>query len=47
MSMKYDEKFIYFRIHKENLDFEKLRKFYIPLDITPKSGSYYAEGSRM
>ncbi len=43
MSMKYDEKFIYFRIHKENLDFEN-EKIYIPLDITPKSGSYYAEG---
>ena len=43
LSMKYDEKFIYFRIHKENLDFEN-EKIYIPLDITPKSGSYYAEG---
>ena len=43
LSMKYDEKFIYFRVHKENLDLEN-EKIYIPLDITPKSGSYYAEG---
>ena len=43
LSMKSDEKFIYFRVHKENLDLEN-EKIYIPLDITPKSGSYYAEG---
>lgn len=43
LSMKYDEKFIYFRVHKDNLDLEN-EKIYIPLDITPKTGSYYAEG---
>lgn len=43
LSMKYDEKFIYFRVHKDSLDFEN-EKIYIPLDITPKTGSYYAEG---
>lgn len=43
LSMKYDEKFIYFRVHKNNLDLEN-EKIYIPLDITPKTGSYYAEG---
>lgn len=42
LSMKYDEKFIYFRVHKDNLDFEN-EKIYIPLDIAPETGSYYAE----
>lgn len=42
LSMKYDEKYIYFRVHKENLDLDN-EKIYIPLDITPRSGSYYVE----
>jgi len=42
LSVKYDEKFIYFLIKKENLDFEN-ETIYIPLDITPKSGSNYCE----
>jgi hypothetical protein len=42
LSVKYDEKFIYFLVKKENLDFEK-ETLYIPLDITPKSGSNYCE----
>lgn len=46
LSMKYDEKYIYFRIYKENLDAEK-EKLYIPLDITPKTGSYYVENENV
>ncbi len=33
---KYDEKFVYFRIHKKDYNGEKL---YMPIDITPKSGA--------
>jgi len=40
LSMKYDEKFIYFLIHKKGLDFKK-DIIYLPIDITPKSGSNY------
>lgn len=40
LSMKYDEKFLYFLIEKEHLNPE--RDFMcIPLDITPKTGSTY------
>ena len=42
LSVKYDEKFLYFLIRKENLDFDN-ETIYIPLDITPKSGSNYCE----
>lgn len=42
LSVKYDEKFIYFLIKKSNLDFDN-ETIYIPLDITPKSGSNYCE----
>ena len=41
--MKYDEKFLYFRVHKDDFDPEN-EKIYIPIDVTPKSGSYYANG---
>jgi len=42
--MKYDEKYIYFRIHKDGgINIENDR-FYVPLDITPKTGSYYEQG---
>lgn len=42
LSVKYDEKFIYFLAHKPgfNIDSDKL---YIPLDITPKTGSTYCQ----
>jgi len=36
LSMKYDEKFLYFMVKKENY---KGEKFYIPIDLTPSSGS--------
>ncbi len=42
ISMKYDEKFVYFLIHKQNLDFEN-ETLYIPIDTTQKSGSNYSE----
>lgn len=39
--MKYDEKFIYFRIHQEHPNPKEI--LYIPVDVTPKTGSYYAK----
>ena len=42
LSYKYDEKFLYFLVKKENLDFEN-ETLYIPIDLTPKSGSNYCE----
>lgn len=42
VSMKYDEKFIYFLVHKDGLDFEN-ETLYLPIDTTPKSGSSYCE----
>ncbi|WP_294148336.1 hypothetical protein [uncultured Clostridium sp.] len=44
--MKYDEKYIYFRIHKDGLNFGE-EKIYLPLDITPQSGSYYMEEEKL
>ncbi len=40
VSMKYDEKFLYLRIHKDQLDFSK-DVLYLPIDTTPKTGSNY------
>lgn len=40
ISMKYDEKFIYFLVHKDKYDPNK-DILYIPIDTTPKSGSTY------
>ncbi|MDY5940568.1 MAG: hypothetical protein SPJ23_02830 [Eubacteriales bacterium] len=40
LSMKYDEKFLYFLIRKDGLDFEK-ETLYLPIDTTTKSGSSY------
>ena len=43
LSMKYDEKFIYFLVHKPSLELSS-DKLYIPVDLTPKSGtSFYEE----
>ena len=42
LSVKYDEKFMYFLVKKDGIDFEN-ETLYIPLDITPKSGSNYCE----
>lgn len=40
ISMKYDEKFIYFLVRKDKYDPDK-DILYIPIDTTPKSGSTY------
>lgn len=42
LSMKYDEKFVYFLINKNGLDFEN-DTIYLPIDTTQKSGSTYCE----
>lgn len=42
LSMKYDEKFIYFLVKKEDFDQEN-DTLYIPIDTTPKTGSTYCE----
>lgn len=44
--MKYDEKFIYFMVKKDGLDINS-DKIYIPLDVTPKSGSNYYEEKKL
>ena len=43
LSAKYDEKFLYFRVHQKGLSLSG-RKLYIPIDVTPKTGSYYEQG---
>lgn len=43
ISMKYDEKFLYFLVHKNN--FNEQTKLYIPIDTTQKSGSTYCENN--
>lgn len=42
LSMKYDEKFLYFRVHKPSFDPDG-DKLFIPIDTTPKTGSNYCE----
>lgn len=42
LSMKYDEKFIYFLVEKDGLDITEDR-LYLPIDTTPKSGALQAE----
>ena len=42
LSVKYDEKFMYFLVKKDGLDFEN-ETLYIPLDVTPKTGSNYCK----
>ena len=44
LSLKYDERFIYLLVRKENFDFER-DILYLPIDITPKSGSSYCENN--
>lgn len=40
LSMKYDEKFVYFLIYKKDLDFGG-ETLYVPIDTTQKTGSSY------
>ena len=42
VSVKYDEKFMYFLIKKKGLDFEQ-DTVYLPIDTTPKTGSSYCK----
>ena len=42
LSMKYDEKFVYFLVHKDGLNFDG-ETLYIPIDTTQKTGSSYCE----
>ena len=42
ISVKYDERFLYFLVYQKSLDFES-ETLYIPIDTTPKSGSSYCE----
>lgn len=42
LSMKYDEKFIYFLVNKKDLSLDG-DKLFIPIDTTPKTGSSYCE----
>lgn len=42
LSVKYDEKYIYFMIHKDGLNFEE-DCIFIPIDTTPKTGSSYCK----
>lgn len=42
LSVKYDERFMYLLVNKENFNLDN-ETIYIPLDITPKSGSNYCE----
>ena len=44
LSLKYDERFIYLLAKKNNFNFEN-DTLYLPLDITPKSGSSYCENN--
>ena len=44
LSVKYDEAYVYLLVQKKNLDFRQ-ETLYIPLDITPKSGSRYCDNS--
>ena len=42
LSMKYDEKFVYFLVHKDGLNFGG-ETLYLPIDTTQKTGSSYCE----
>lgn len=46
VSMKSDEKFVYFRVHKDGLQFGK-ETVYIPIDITQKTGSNYCKNYKL
>lgn len=46
LSLKYDERFIYLLAKKDGFDFES-DILYIPIDITPKSGTRYAEETQL
>ena len=43
VSMKYDEKYVYFMVQKQGTDLSQTH-IYIPIDTTQRSGSNYCEG---
>lgn len=43
LSCKYDEKYVYFRVHKDDFHFGN-ETLYVPIDTTPKSGSTACDG---
>ena len=43
LSCKYDEKYVYFYVHKKDFDFGE-ETLYIPIDTTPKTGSTSCSG---
>lgn len=43
LSCKYDEKYVYFRVHKDDFHFGN-ETLYVPIDTTSKSGSTAATG---
>ena len=45
LSCKYDEKYMYFYIHKDGFDAAK-DKIYVPIDTTPKTGSTEWKGAK-
>lgn len=45
VSMKYDEKFVYFMVNKKGL--KETDKIYIPIDTTQKTGSNYCNNNQM
>ncbi len=46
ISMKYDERFVYFMVRKNGFSIDR-DKLYIPIDTTQKSGSNYAAGENV
>jgi len=46
VSVKYDEKFVYFLVYKRNLSFGK-DTVYIPIDTTQKTGSSYCRNNNV
>lgn len=42
LSMKYDERYLYFLVKKDGLDLEQ-DTLYLPIDTTPKTGSNYCD----
>lgn len=46
LSMKYDEMYVYFNVFKDNFNPET-DTIYIPIDVTPKSGSNFCKGENV
>ena len=46
LTVRYDEKFIYFLVRKDGISLKK-QKLYIPIDITARSGSLYCRNENL